>query len=372
MQPQGLLSSFIDCRGKTDLALKIDGVSKRLGEFTLEDVNLEIRDGEYFVLLGPTGAGKTVLLELIMGFHNPDKGRIFLKSRDITDVPTEKRGIGYVPQNCPLFPHMTVFENIEFGLKMQGKAPSDRKKSVQSMLELMNLEGMTERTPATLSGGERQKIVVARVFVTEPELVLLDEPLASIDAEAGRALREELKRLNRELGVTIVHVTHDQIEAFSLGNRVAIMRKGEIVQMGRPTDVLSNPIDEFVARFLGYENVFHVALRKLDKEKSEATVDGISFRVADKLGIGEATIAVRPEEIKIMTEAPHVVGEWNVFEGNVKEYMDLGPVVEVTVDVGLVLKALVDKRSFIEKDLAVGKLVHVGFSADSVKVLTER
>lgn len=359
-------------QGETDLTLKIDGVSTRLGEFTLKDINLEIGDGEYFVLLGPTGAGKTALLELIMGFRSPNKGRILLNGRDVTEVPTEKRGIGYVPQNCPLFPHMTVFENVEFGLKMQGKALADRKKSVQSMLKLMDLEGMTERTPATLSGGERQKVVVARVFVTEPKLVLLDEPLASIDAEAGRALREELKRVNREFGVAIVHVTHDQIEAFSLGDRVAVMRKGEIVQIGRPTDVLSNPVDEFVARFLGYENVFRVALRELDKEKSEATIDGISFKVADKLEIGWATVAIRPEEIKIMTEAPHVVAEWNVFKGNVKGYVDLGPIVEVTVDAGLVLKALVDKRSFLEKDLAVGKLVHVGFRVDSAKVLIGR
>jgi ABC-type Fe3+/spermidine/putrescine transport system ATPase subunit len=179
---------------------------------------------------------------------------------------------------------MTVFENIEFGLKMQGKAPLDRKKPVQSMLKLMDLEGMTERKPAALSGGERQKVVVARVFVTEPELVLLDEPLASIDAEAGRALKEELKRVNRELGAAIVHVTHDQIEAFGLGDRVATMRNGEIVQMGRPTDILSNPIVEFVARFLGYENVFRVALRELDKEKSKQLLTEYRSRWRTSLG----------------------------------------------------------------------------------------
>jgi molybdate/tungstate transport system ATP-binding protein len=358
-------------RGK-DLTLKIDDVSIRLGEFTLKDVNLEIGDSEYFVLLGPTGAGKTVLLDSIMGFHDPDKGRILLNGRDVTDVPTEKRGIGYVPQNCPLFPHMTVLENVEFGLKMQGKACADRRESVQGMLKLMELEKIAERTPATLSGGERQKVVVARVFVTEPELVLLDEPLASIDAEAGRTLKEELKRVNRELGVAIVHVTHDQIEAFSLGDRVAIMREGEIVQRGRPTDVLANPADESVARFLGYENVFHVELRELDKDKSEAAAQGISFKVPNKLGLAKATIAVRPEEIKITTEALQVTEECNILEGNVKGYVDLGPIVEVTVDAGLVMKAFVDKTSFLEKDLAVGKFVYVRFRVDSVKVLTAR
>jgi molybdate/tungstate transport system ATP-binding protein len=158
--------------------LNVDGVSKKLGTFALTDVNLEVAESEYFVLLGPTGAGKTVLLETIMGFHRPEKGRVFLNGRDITDVPTEKRGLGYVPQNCPLFPHMTVSENVEFGLKMRRKAFAERKQNVHKMLTLVGLEGMEERTPETLSSGERQKIVLARVLATEPKIVLLDEPLA--------------------------------------------------------------------------------------------------------------------------------------------------------------------------------------------------
>ncbi len=352
------------------MTLRIDCISKTLGTFRLRDINFEVDTSEYFVLLGPTGAGKTVLLEMIMGFHRPDKGRIILDCQDVTDVPTEKRGIGYVPQNCPLFPHMSIFENVEFGLRMQRVATVERKKAVDRMLEIMGLEEMSKRTPLTLSGGERQKVVLARVLATRPKVVLLDEPLTSIDAETGRVLREELKRVNRELKVAIVHVTHDQIEAFSLGDKIAVMRNGEILQLGHPATVLSNPANEFVARFLGYENVFRVRFVKFEKDVSEVAVENIAIRLASKLEYDEATVAVRPEDIVVTTNVQSFSEGWNVFEGTITGYMDLGPVVDVNVDAGLALKVFVDKRSFLESNLAVGKRVHVGFRVDSVKIVS--
>jgi molybdate/tungstate transport system ATP-binding protein len=344
-------------------------VSKKLGTFSLKDVSLEIAEGEYFVLLGPTGAGKTVLLEVIMGFHRPSSGKILLNNRDITDVQVDKRGIAYVPQNCPLFPHMNVFENVEFGLRMQGVAPAERSRTVKKVLEVMGLEEMTGTMPATLSGGERQKVVLARVLVTEPNVVLLDEPLTSIDAEASRSLRNELKRINREFKVAFLHVTHDQIEAFSLADKVAIMMNGKIVQNGTPNDVLSNPIDEPVARFLGYENVLHVKLVKYEGGISEVSADGISIKLKGKLESNAATIAIRPEDLVITTEAP-VSHEWNSLEGKVQEYTNLGSIVEVTIDVGLILKMFVDKRSFLELHLIGGEHVHVAFKTDSVKIVS--
>jgi molybdate/tungstate transport system ATP-binding protein len=343
-----------------------------LGAFSLRDVSLEVAEGEYFVLLGPTGAGKSVLLEMVMGFHRPDKGRIILDGRDITDVPVEKRGIGYVPQNCPLFPHMSVFENVEFGLKMQRIINSERKRAVDGMLGILGLEEMADRTPLTLSGGERQKTVLARVLVTRPKIVLLDEPLTAIDAESSRNLREELKRINRELKVAIVHVTHDQIEAFSLGSKVAIIRNGQIVQVGLPDEVLSKPIDEFVARFLGYENIFHAKFVKGEKKISEVSVEGISIRLVGRLESLETTVAIRPEDIMVTTKPPLNCEKWNVLEGEVKGYMSLGPVVEVTLDAGLRLKVFVDKRSFLELDLAVGKRIYAGFKVDAVKMVSIR
>jgi molybdate/tungstate transport system ATP-binding protein len=345
-------------------------VSKALGTFSLRDLSLEVGDGEYFVLLGSTGAGKTVLLDLIMGFHSPDKGKIILNGRDITNVPTYKRGIAYVPYNCPLFPHMSVFENIEFGLKMRRMSSAERKKAVDRIVKIVGLESIAERMPSKLSGGERQKVVLARVLVTKPKIVLLDEPLTAIDREASRSFLDELKRINHEFNVSFLHVTHDQMEAFSLADKIAIMREGKIVQVGGPNEVLSNPVDEHVARFLGYENVFHVSLFKYGRGISEVNANDVLIKLNGRLENGEATVAIRPEDIVITLEAPTASLNWNFFEGTVKEYTNLGPVVEVTVNVGLVLKALIDKRSFLELNLSEGKCVHVGFKAASVRIVS--
>jgi molybdate/tungstate transport system ATP-binding protein len=351
------------------LTLKIDHVSKKLGMFSLKDVSLEVAEGEYFVLLGPTGAGKTVLLEVIMGFHYPDKGKVLLNDQNITNLQIDKREIAYVPQNCPLFPHMNVFENVEFGLKMRRVAPKERNETVKKMLEAMSLEQMAKAMPSTLSGGERQKVVLSRVLITEPKIVLLDEPLTSIDAETSRNLRNELKRINREFNVAFLHVTHDQMEAFSLASKVAIMMEGKIVQAGTPNEVLSNPIDESVARFLGYENVLHTKLVKYEDGISEVSAEGISIKMKGKLESDVATIAIRPEDLVITAEAPAVSDEWNSLEGKVGEYTNFGPIIEVTIDAGLMLKAFIDKRSFLGLNLVEGKSVHVAFKIDSVKIV---
>lgn len=351
------------------MSLKVNKISKKLGGFELTNINFEVKKGEYFVLLGPTGAGKTVLLELIMGFHDPDEGTIFLDSRDITHVPTAKRGLGYVPQNCPLFPHMTVSENVEFGLKMQRKPSAERREAVDQMLKMMGLESIGERTPEALSGGERQKVVLARTLATQPRVILLDEPLASIDVMASRGLKEEFKRISRELDVAIMHVTHDQIEAFSLADRLAIMRSGTIVQHGHPTEVLSDPGDEFVARFLGYTNVFQVNASRVGKDITDVEVDGVKITLSGAHQGGGGTIAIKPEDITVAMEPLRVSSDWNVFVGVLKAFMDLGPIVEIVVDSGIVLRAFVDKRSFLEKNLSEGKTVHVGFRYDSVKIV---
>jgi molybdate/tungstate transport system ATP-binding protein len=357
---------------KCELGLRLEHLSKAWNGFALRDVSLDVTDGEYFALLGPNGAGKTLLLETVIGFHKPDAGRILLDSRDVTNVPPERRSIGYVPQNCMLFPHMRVRQNVEFGLKMRGVAKDDGQKAVHRVLMLMNLTSLAEKLPMRLSGGERQKVALARVLVTEPKVVLLDEPLTSIDAETSRNLREELRRINREFKVAFLHVTHDQIEAFSLADRIAIMREGKIVQAGTPNEVLSNPIDEPVARFLGYENVLHVRLVKHEGGISEVSADGIPIKLKGKLESEAATIVIRPEDLVITTEAPTVSVEWNSLEGKVREYTNLGPVVEVTIDAGLLLKISIDKRSFLELNLIEGKHVYVAFKVDSVRIVSLR
>lgn len=351
------------------MTLKIEHISKTLGTFRLKDVCLEVNEGEYFVLLGPTGAGKTVLLDLVMGFHFQDKGRITLDGRNITNMPTDRRGIAYVPQNCPLFPHMSVFDNVEFGLKMRRMASAERKKAVNQMIRVVGLESLAGRMPSTLSGGERQKVVLARVLVTKPKIILLDEPLTAIDAETSRSFLDELKRINSEFKVGFLHVTHDQTEAFSLADKIAIMMEGKIVQVGEPNEVLSNPANEFVARFLGYENVFRVSLVKREKKISEVNANGVSIKLNGKIDGSGATIAIRPEDIVITTETPPVSPEWNFLEGTIKGHTNLGPIFEVAVDAGLILKVIVDKRSFLEFRLFEKKQVHIGFKVSSVKVV---
>jgi molybdate/tungstate transport system ATP-binding protein len=256
---------------ETSLNLKIETISKSWRDFRLTDINLEIGSGDYFVILGPTGSGKTLLIETLMGFHSLEKGRIWLDGKDISSMPPEKRCFGYVPQNCMLFPHMSVQHNIEFGLKMRGLGDTNRKERVRQMLDLFDLEPLANRLPMTLSGGEKQKVALARALVIMPKLVLLDEPLSFLDAETKRGLREYLRKINRDYRMTVIHVTHDQVEALSLANKIAVMKNGRIEQVGNAREVFSSPRSAFVAKFLGYENIFKARL--LGSEKGFSLVE---------------------------------------------------------------------------------------------------
>jgi molybdate/tungstate transport system ATP-binding protein len=339
-----------------------------LGAFSLKDVSLEVPDGEYFVLLGPTGSGKTVLLETIIGFHKPDHGKIVLDDNDITSIPIEKRGLGYVPQNCPLFPHMDVRQNVEFGLKMKKKSEEQTRRRVDDMLNLFDLKQMEHRLPATLSGGERQKVVLARVLATEPKMTLLDEPLAAIDAEASRNLRKELRRINRDLKTTMLHVTHDQMEAFSLAERIGIIKEGRIKQVDTPKKLLSDPNDAFVAGFLGYRNIFNVELVRRANGMAQVRLKDHMIEVASELVAERNVIGIRPEDVKIGKETASTE-QVNMFRGTIVEYEDQGPIAAITVDISFPLEVTTDKRSFYEMGLDVGTRVLVSFKAESVKIL---
>jgi molybdate/tungstate transport system ATP-binding protein len=353
---------------KKDLELKLDGISKAWKGFELRDVSLDVGDGEYFVILGPTGAGKTLLLEVIMGFHKPDKGRILLGDRDITFVGPQKRGIGYVPQDLMLFPHMSVRQNIGFGLKMRGTEKSDLKRKVDRMLALMELEPLEKQLPVVLSGGEKQKVALARVLVTEPAVILLDEPLSSVDPEAFQGLVEELRRVHRELHSTVVHVTHDQMEAFSLAERVAIMRNGETVQVGSAREVFDHPRNEFVARFLGYENIFHGSTVEHGEKQLLVDVDGFLTKVDGDSKERNCVLAVRPEDVDVSLAASDSA-DLNVLRGEITDYTDLGPILTLKVDAGILIKATMTKRAFFEARLDRGQDVAVAFKSSSVKIL---
>jgi molybdate/tungstate transport system ATP-binding protein len=348
------------------LVLRLENICKAWQGFELKDISLEISDREYFVLLGPTGAGKTLLLEVILGFHNVDSGSVFLDGRDITGLPPEQRGFGYLPQNCMLFPHMTVRKNIEFGLRMRGIRQADR--IVDQVLDLMGLRSLENRMPAGLSGGERQKTALARALVLKPKIILLDEPMSGIDVDTRKMLRVELKRIHKEYQVAIIHVTHDQSEALSLADRVAIIRNGRIVQVGDAKEVFNNPKEAFVARFLGYENVYDAKLISRHEDLSLMDLGGLELKVAGTVQPDKCAIAIWSEDITVSKTQSFPDG-WNVYRGRVEEYVILGSFVTVSVDVGLSITVMLSRRSFTEMGLLSGEEVWLGFSPAMVKIL---
>ena len=235
--------------------LELRSVYKDFGGFKLDNVNLSLEAGEYFVLVGPTGSGKTLLLETVNGFHSVDYGIVEFDGRDITDLPPSKRSVGYVPQTPNLNDSQTVRENIEFTVRLR-HLPGDWTREVKGIIAMMSLGAMEDKLALNLSGGERRKVALARAIILKPDLLLLDEPLSSLDVSSKHALRDEISMIHRYLGCTVIHVTHNQQEALGLATRMGVMRRGTIVKTGTVEEVFDDPMDEYAARFLGYENIY--------------------------------------------------------------------------------------------------------------------
>jgi len=234
--------------------LQLQDISLHLGRFSLQRVNLNVRAGQYRVLLGPTGTGKTVLLETIAGLHRPAQGRIILDGREVTTLAPEDRHLGVVYQDYALFPHLSVFNNIAFGLRLKGVRGKNLRNAVHDISGFLDIDHILERTPVHLSGGERQRVALARVLVLKPLMLLLDEPLSAVDRLTRDRLQKELKRIHHELGLTILHITHDLSEAFRLADRLTIMKNGAVVQEGTPEQISAHPGSRFAAQLLGIEN----------------------------------------------------------------------------------------------------------------------
>jgi putative spermidine/putrescine transport system ATP-binding protein len=243
----------------TDAAagIRLDRVSKSFGDVVaVDDVSLEIASGEFFSVLGPSGSGKTTVLRVIAGFERADSGAVWLGGTDVTGVPAFERDVNTVFQDYALFPHMSVLENVEFGLRVKGVAKSDRKNRAVASLEMVQMSNLAARKPSQLSGGQRQRVALARAIVNEPRVLLLDEPLGALDLKLREDMQVELKDLQRRLGITFVYVTHDQGEALSMSDRVAVFNNGRIEQLGTPLEVYDQPATPFVADFVGSVNVF--------------------------------------------------------------------------------------------------------------------
>ena len=260
-------------------------------------VDLVVDEGEFFTLLGPSGSGKTTLLRLIAGFERPDAGRIELGGRDVTSVPPHLRDANTVFQDYALFPHMSVADNIGYGLRVKGVAKPARERRVQRALQMVRLEGLGLRRPNQLSGGQRQRVALARAVVNEPEVLLLDEPLGALDLKLRQEMQIELKQIQKDVGITFVYVTHDQEEALTMSDRLAVLANGQIEQIGSPVDVYERPATEFVAGFIGISNVL--------------TRDGVRF-------------VVRPEKIRMLAEGEEADPGMTVELGRVEEVIYVG------------------------------------------------
>ena len=287
--------------------LSLSNLSKQFdGKTVLDSLDLDILDGEFITLLGPSGCGKTTLLRLMAGFEHPDGGTITLASQDLTHTPPEHRPLNTVFQNYALFPHMSVFDNVAYGLKMEKCPKEEIRERVQEALAMVQLQDFARRKPHQLSGGQQQRVAIARAVVKRPRMLLLDEPLSALDYKLRRTMQVELKRLQRELGITFVFVTHDQEEALSMSDRVAVLKDGEIQQLGTPREVYERPANLFTARFVGETNLFPGLVEKTNGDDT-VTVDVFGLkRTFAKPGFplqdGQSLhVLLRPEDIRVLS-----------------------------------------------------------------------
>jgi len=306
-------------------------VTKRYGDVTaVDDMTLEVREGEFFSLLGPSGCGKTTTLRMIGGFEEVTAGTVELGGQDVTDLPPFKRATNTVFQNYALFPHLSVFENIAFGLRRRKTPTSDIRHQVAFMLKLVELPGYEERMPNQLSGGQQQRVALARALVNNPRVLLLDEPLGALDLKLRKQMQVELKRIQGEIGITFIFVTHDQDEAMTMSDRIAVMRHGRIEQLGRPEELYERPATSFVAGFLGVSNLLDGEVVGRNGELADVRLgDGTLVRAPAAAMNGDTSVrvGVRPEKLRVTpssAEAPRSAEDTNALEGTVLDASYIG------------------------------------------------
>jgi spermidine/putrescine transport system ATP-binding protein len=303
--------------------VRLDAVVKRFDETVAVDgVSLEIPHGSFFAMLGPSGCGKTTTLRMIGGFEEPTEGAIYLGDVDVVGTPPYKRDVNTVFQSYALFPHMNVFDNVAFGLERKGIEKSERRGRVLEMLELVDLAGREQRKPKQLSGGQQQRVALARALVNTPRVLLLDEPLGALDLKLRKQMQLELKRIQAEVGITFVHVTHDQEEAMTMADTIAVMNLGKIEQLGSPADLYERPRTAFVANFLGTSNLLGGTV---ENRGSVRLGDGSVISVDTGAASGDVAIGVRPEKVRLGSE------EQNVLRGIVKESAYIGVATQIVV-----------------------------------------
>ncbi len=354
------------------ISLKLDHISKaftqRGGDGTVkavDDISLDIPSGEFTTLLGPSGCGKTTTLRLIAGFETPTSGRILLDGQDISYQPPNKRDMALVFQNYALFPHMTVFDNIAYGLQTNGLSRSQIKQKVQESLSVMSLVGMENRRPNQLSGGQQQRVALARSLVREPRILLFDEPLSNLDAKLRVQMRSEIHRLQRSLQITSIYVTHDQVEAMALSDRIVVMNNGRIEQMGTPQEIYRYPVSRFVADFIGRANFIETLVKPAGAGQVEAHIFGraVTLPIRFEMKSEAYVIAMLRPEALMLRDDPALP------QAQVDQTMFLGSEVEYLVSVGGYNLTVIDNDPRANRLFAEGQTVGLDFLVEAVHLL---
>jgi len=343
--------------------IRIKNLNVDLEEFFLEDINISIDENQFFILMGPTGAGKTVLLEAIAGLVPVKSGRIIIGKRDVTRLPPEKRGISIVYQDYALFPHLTVLDNIIYGLHFHRVKKDEQKRRSEALIQQLNLRHLLHRYPGTLSGGELQRVALARALIIHPDVLLLDEPLSALDPAFREEIRDALNRLHRLSNITFIMVTHDFAEALSLAQQAAVINNGRIEQTGTIEEIFRCPVSRFVAEFVGMKNCIPVRFNG-----TNAAVEGLEIETGREWAKEGGYIAVRPEDV-VISRRPLHSSMRNSFQGKVTCVRDRGFFYEVVVRVGdTAFTSLITKGALLDLGIQEGIMVWVSFKATAVHV----
>ena len=340
--------------------IRVDNLHVIFPGFCLKDINLSINKGEFFVIIGPTGAGKTLLLEALAGLAPIESGRIFIGDIEVTNLPPERRNIGIVYQDYALFPHLTVLENIKYGLHFHKIDKIEAQSRLDWLLDLLNLRSLLKRHPTNLSGGELQRVSLARALMINPAVLLLDEPLSALDANFKEEVQTELKKLHQETDITFLMVTHDFSEVFSLASRAAVMNKGKIEQSGELEEIFQRPLSPFVADFVGMKNIFSVKFKK-----NKAFLNDLELELGVNSEASHGYLAIRPEDIVLSKKKLMQ----NSFQGSVFKLLNRGFYHEVHIRTGeTIFRALITKSVLFELRLKEGDRVFLSFKPKAIHI----
>ena len=357
----------------TEPILHLEGLSKDFGEGpVLKELSLDVYPGEFLTLLGPSGCGKTTTLRIIAGLEQPTSGRVFLEGSDVTSLPPEKRPVNTVFQNYALFPHMNVYQNIAYGLRVQKVSKQEQKERVTAALALVRLSGFEKRMPSQLSGGQRQRVAIARAAVLRPKVLLLDEPLGALDLKLRQEMQKELKQLQRQLGITFIYITHDQEEALNMSSRIVIMRNGVIEQIGTPEEIYEHPRTLFAADFIGQSNLLHAVVQQSDGSEMLLETGGVALPAMAsetfRPKAGErAVLCLRPQRIRYGSVPQHGMELKGVIRS--KEYSGGMQHTQIAMSDRLVLNAVTQSAEL--DNYEVGSEVYVGWSLRHAPVVPE-